>query len=276
MNEAESLRRTAFAVAYRITGQPADAEDIAQDCIEKWLVSGGKAIASPTAFVATMSARLSLNQLRNRRRRRDALAAYALPVPAMLEQSGDADARLDIGYGMVVLTQSLPPLARAVFVLRQGFELSYHDIAEALDRTRETCRQAHSRARKMLAASAPAQQASPSPLLIRLVAAISAGDLDRLTELLAADVILHSDGGGRAPALGRPIDGRERIAQFLLASRSLIPAEAQPHVVPSASGPVLLIETSSGLEIVVIAEGMPAISRLYVISDPDKLARIGH
>ena len=161
--------------------------------------------------------------IRDRRSQQRLLGKYGLPVPLVADVSGAADARLDLSYAILVLSRTLSPLARAVFILRHSFDLSFDEIAEALGSTPAACRQAHSRARKLLERPPPDRDRTPDMgLLQRLVEHIGKGDVAALTRLLAEDVVLTTDGGGRGPALGRPIAGRERIAQLLALSPALL------------------------------------------------------
>jgi RNA polymerase sigma-70 factor (ECF subfamily) len=269
-------RGIAFATAYRILGDPAAAADIAQDCSER-LASGDAArLVNPQAFVATMAARRALNALRDARARSAALRRYALPVPLAPGQAAEAETRLDLGYGLTVLGQALPPLARAVFILRSAFDLSYDEIGLALGRAPATCRKAHSRAMVALGPGAPAPAAAaPEAQVRRLAALVVAGDIEGLSRLLAAEVTLHSDGGGVAPDLGRPLRGRERIARFLGVSTQLLAPGCRLRLLAAPQGVLLLAETPSRLELVVLAEAAGSeLVTLYAISDPAKLARL--
>ena len=270
-----TLWQTAFCVGYRILGNSADAEDMAQDAMTK-LMAAAAGPRNAEAYIATIAARLSLNHLRNSRTRQKNLAGEDLPVPLAMEPDTASDARLDLSYGMTVLTMALPPLSRAVFILRNGFDLSFDEIAQELDRTSASCRQAHSRAVRLLAAADPPQPKADENehgLMRRLVALIGEGDVAGLTNLLAADIVLHSDGGGRAPAFRRPIDGRERIAQFLVASRRLVDANAETRVLTTVQGPLVLIEVDGNPVTAVLADYQgDRISKIYAVSNPDKLS----
>ncbi len=271
----EALWGTAFGVAYRILGNGADAEDMAQDAMTR-LMAAAAGPRNAEAYVATIAARLSLNHLRNNRTRQKRLSGEDLPVPLAMEPNAASDARLDLPYGMTVLTMALPPLARAVFILRNGFDLTFDEIAQQLDRTSASCRQAHGRAVRVLASadrSQPKAGENELGLMRRLVALISDGDVAGLTHLLAADIVLHSDGGGRAPDLGRPIDGRERIAQFLAASPRLVGADAETRVINTVQGPLIVIEIDGSAVTAVLADYRgDRISKIYAISDPNKLS----
>lgn len=273
----QGLRQVAFAVAYRILGNAPDAEDIAQDCAAHLMDVDPPQMDNPPAYVATMAARRSFNMLRNTRTRANALVRYALPTPLTMDHSPGADARLDLSYGLIVLFQSLPPLARAVYILRSAFDLSFDEIARALDRTPAGCRQAHSRAAKSLKANKNQIEAKPpsSEVVEKLVASVLAGDIKGLTNLLSKEIIMHSDGGGIAPDLGRPIGGRDRIAQFLSASPKLLGVEPRFRAVDTCQGTLMLAEQNGKLILVVAGQTQEGkLTALYAISDPVKLAQI--
>lgn len=273
MNE-QALWRTAFGVAYRILGQPWQAEDIAQLSMEKILGQPRAEIANHAAYIARISANLALNHIKSDNRLRAKHEAFGLPMPLAATPQLEADARLDLSYCVTVLMLRLPPMMRAVFLLRTGFDLSFAEIAAGLNGSEAACRQAHSRAARRLA-QAPdeaAQIPADRAMLARLVAHIQAGDVDALAEALSQDIVLNSDGGDSAPAFGKPISGRDRIARFLIASPTLIGAVLDPQFVSSASGDYLEVTHDGDLRLVVLARHGPhGIGTLYTLSDPDKL-----
>jgi DNA-directed RNA polymerase specialized sigma24 family protein/ketosteroid isomerase-like protein len=270
------LRRIAFAIAYRMLGDPPDAEDLAQETLVRWMQVDQSKVLRPDAYVASMSARLALNLLRNRSGRRRLLDRYGLPVPLIVDAIGAADSRLDVSYGLLVLTRSLTPLARAVFILRSAFELSFEEIGVALERTPEACRQINSRAQRALERSPlPGGRNVDLESVSRLVDRIAAADIQGVLQLLADEVVVTTDGGGTGPDLGRPIGGRERIARLLVMSPALLGQELLPRVVETEGGRVVLIESANRLVMSVIVEGDGAlITALYVLSDLAKLGRM--
>lgn len=274
MTRDQKLRQTAFAVAYRMLGNADDAEDIAQGAMEQWLKRRPEEIKNPEAYIATIAARTCLNFLRDRKARNLKLQRYGLPVPLAEDIYPGADARIDLSYGVIVLTLSLSPMARAVFILRNAFDLSFKEIALALERTPAACRQAHARAQKLLH-TRPAQSLSNKqqvPLLEKLVQTISAGDIAGLTALLSADMVLRSDGGGEAPAFGKPISGQARIANFLMQSPRILNDKAIARIIGITGGHALLLFEEEKLTIaVIIDEEGGRIANMYALADPAKL-----
>lgn len=274
--DALKFRQIAFAMAYRMLGDAEDAEDLAQNCAVKFLQIDWQTIRKPEAFVATMAARLSLNQLRKVQTQQVNNQKYALPLPQLTTNNLDKiDAKLDLSYGIIMLSQKLPPLPRAVFILRSAFDMSFDEIATALDRKTSTCRQAHSRGKKTM--QQPTQDNLPvsSTIINQLSAHILSGNIEALTKLLAKDIIFYSDGGGVAPDLGRPVSGASRIAQFLSVSPKLLGGNVSFRSINTAHGQLLLAEVDGKLQLIVIAEmSDQKIIALYAISDPVKLDKL--
>lgn len=271
---AAELRQTAFAVAYRMLGNAADAEDIAQNCAVKLLSVDFDKVQNPHGYVAKMSSREALNALRKRQVRTRHASKYALPLPNLSEQDA-RDARLDLSYGIVVLTQKLPPLSRAVFILRNAFDLSYEEIADAFERSPAACRQAYDRGKRKMEASGAPNNPISIGVIQELSTLILAGDIAGITARLADDVVFHSDGGGVAPDLGRPVSGADRIARFLAVSPHLLAEGTSFRVADTPQGAMLVAENAEELLLLVIGEvSENGISALYAISDPAKLAEL--
>lgn len=274
---AHELRQIAFAVAYRMLGDAGNAEDIAQNCAVKILSIHWPDINNAHAYIAKMATRDALNFLREQKTREHYTRKYALPLPYLAEYSSDVETRLDLSYGIIALTQNLTPLSRAVFILRSAFELSYAEIAETLGRTPDACRQAYARGKKKIQRGKILKNNTPASahMINELSSLIIAGDLPKLVEVLAQDIIFHSDGGGVAPALARPLTGAEPIAQFLIASPRLLKQGACFDVIDMPQGALLLAQKDDDLLLMVIGEiADKKISALYAISDPIKLRRL--
>ena len=212
-----------FGLAYRMLGSAHDAEDVVQDAWLRW--SGhGEAIDNPAAWLTTVVTRLCLNRLDSARARRETYVGPWLPEPILTTDpatgpAATAEERESVSLALLTTLERLTPPERAVYVLREAFGHSHAEVASVLDVTEAGSRQLHTRARRHLA-TAPARETVPTradvgPLLARFVAAARHGDVAGLESLLAADVTVWSDGGGKVSAARRPVHGRDAVARFL-------------------------------------------------------------
>lgn len=275
------LWHTAFGVAHRILGLPWQAEDVAQSTMERWISKGPDDVRHPEAFIARISANLALNYIRSEARLSRKHDAFGLPIPLPEYSPVPVETRIDLSYALAARLMHLPPLMRAVFVLRSAFDMPFEDISQALDNSSATCRQAHSRAHRRLAALTTNARpiSGDQHVLKKLVSLIEAGDEAELAAVLAADIVLESDGGANAPAFGKAINGRDRIAKFLVVSPTIFGGELAASYRRSASGDFVLLHQGKDIRLVVLVEMIgKEIFRIFAISDPDKLApiRSGH
>jgi RNA polymerase sigma-70 factor (TIGR02957 family) len=228
MTEAEfdKLRPAAFAIAYRMLGSVSEAEDVVQEGFLRLhrARAGGERIESPRAFLSTVVSRLSLDQLRSARVRRETYMGEWLPEPLVTSAKDDpahkAEMADSLSLAFLVLLESLSPEQRAAFLLRDVFDVPYDRIAEVVGTSAQNARQLVTRARRHVQERRPRFEASRQQreqLADRFFAAAEQGDLEGLEELLAHDVVLHGDGGGKAPALKRARHGRARVARTLIA-----------------------------------------------------------
>lgn len=224
----EELRPAAFAVAYRMLGSVAEAEDVVQEALIRVdrALQDGERIASPRAYVATVATRLSIDELRSARARRERYVGEWLPEPLVGEApAGDDPARQaemadSLSMAFLSLLERLTPEQRAALLLHDVFGYGYREIAGIVGTTEENARQLATRARRHLAAGRPRFQPTArrhEELARRFLAAAREGDLAGLESLLAADIALHGDGGGRVPAISRSLHGRSRVARTLVA-----------------------------------------------------------
>lgn len=286
----EELRPVSFAIAYRMLGTVSEAEDIVQEALLRLhrIINAGERIESPRAFIATVTTRLAIDELRAARRRRERYVGEWLPEPILTDHSDDpavhAERADSLSMAVLVLLERLSPDQRAVLVLRDVFDYSYAEIAAILGRGEQSVRQLASRARKRVDrerdrprfASSREQQ---HELTRSFLAAARDGDLGALEAMLADDVVLTGDGGGKVPALARSLHGRLRVARTLLNWVKLgtrIPgASIQPAQVNGGPGALLL--DGKGRLIAVwalqIAEGK--ITNISSVVNPDKLAHLG-
>ena len=219
------LRPVAFAIAYRMLGSVSEAEDVVQEAllrVHKALEAGEK-IASPRAFVATVTTRLAINELRSARARRERYVGEWLPEPIITDGEDDparhSEMADSLSLAMLVLLESLSPEERAVLLLHDVFDYGYREIAAIVGKNVDNVRQLATRARRHVEQRRPRFQTTPEQrdeLATRFFRAAEQGDLAGLEALLASDVELTGDGGGKAPALARSLHGRNRVARTVL------------------------------------------------------------
>ena len=225
MSRAEVFDRNRpllFSIAYRMTGSVMDAEDAVQEAYLRWQRASDDEVRSPSAYLSRVVTRLSINRLRSARVRREQYVGPWLPEPVLGEQVqeiGDqAELEDSLSMAFLVLLESLTPVERAVFVLREVFDYEYAEIASLVGKSEANCRQISHRARQSVAARRPRFESSPQQeerLLEGFLRASLSGDMEALLALLSEDVILYSDGGGKTQAALKPIYGADRVARFL-------------------------------------------------------------
>jgi RNA polymerase sigma-70 factor (TIGR02957 family) len=222
----EELRPVAFAVAYRMLGTVSEAEDVVQEAFLRLhrAQQEGERLSSPRAYLSTVVTRLCIDQLRSARARRERYVGEWLPEPLVAAADADparqAEVADSLSLAFLVLLESLSPEQRAAFLLREVFDYPYDEIARIVGKSEDNARQLVARARRHVEERRPRFEASRErreELAQSFFAAASEGDLEALEELLAHDVVLHGDGGGRAQALARAAHGRARVARTLLA-----------------------------------------------------------
>ena len=284
----DELRPVAFAIAYRMLGSVSEAEDVVQEALLRvhQTLEGGERIASPRAFVATVTTRLAINELRSARARREQYVGEWLPEPIITGGEDDpaqhAETADSLSLAMLVLLESLSPEQRAVLLLHDVFDYGYPEIAEIVGKSQDNVRQLATRARRHVEAGRPRFQTSEEQrdqLTRRFFAAAEQGDLAGLEALLAHDVELTGDGGGKVPALARSLHGRNRVARalinwFRIAGR--LPGIAvQPVEVNGGPGAVYLDEQQRLLGVVGLEVSGGQITGINSIVNPDKLAHLG-
>jgi RNA polymerase sigma-70 factor (TIGR02957 family) len=220
----EELRPAAFAIAYRMLGSVAEAEDVVQEALLRMhaALERGERIESPRAYVATVATRLSIDVLRSARVRRETYVGEWLPEPLVTDPAADparqAEMSDSLSLAFLVLLESLSPEQRAAFLLHDVFGYGYGEVADIVGKSEDNARQLAARARKHVDEGRPRFEASREQrdeLARRFFAAARDGEVEALQELLADDVVLHGDGGGKVPALARAVHGARRVAQTL-------------------------------------------------------------
>jgi RNA polymerase sigma-70 factor (TIGR02957 family) len=227
-HELEQLRPASSAIAYRMPGSVSEAEDVVQEALLRvhQAIEDGEQIASPRAYVATVTTRLAINELRSARARRERYVGEWLPEPILTDGVDDpaqhAEMADSLSLAMLVLLESLSPDQRAALLLHDVFDCGYPQIAEIIGKSEDNVRQLASRARRHVAQRRGggvrfhASREQREELARRFLAAAQQGDLAGLEALLAHDVVLTGDGGGKVPALARSLRGRNRVARMLL------------------------------------------------------------
>ena len=282
-----SHRPLLFSIAYRMLGSASDAEDVLQDAWLRYSDVDPSTIRSPKALATTIVTRLCLDRLKSARATREEYVGPWLPEPVLTSEVESAATRLQraesVTLAFLVLLEKLSPEERAVFLLKDIFEYDHSEVAEMLGLTVENSRQLLHRAKARLAE--PRQRLSGTPESRRAVAerfarAFSSGDGSELGRLLAADVGIWSDGGGKASAARRPVLGRDRVLQFLLGlHRTELERAKMRDVVLRIedvnSEPALIIRVGARLESIFVfsIEG-DTVSAIRVVRNPDKLAHI--
>jgi RNA polymerase sigma-70 factor, ECF subfamily len=272
------LRPAMFALAYRITGNRADAEEIVQDAFVRLHGAEPKdAVRSMKAYLAAITARLSLNRLRDQRARRESYVGEWLPEPLVTEDEPAIRAE-DVSFAMLVVLERLSPLQRVVFVLHNAFDLTFEEIAPVVQRDAATCRKIFSRARGHMREQRPRfaiDRERHRALLRSFADAARSGDTAGLVALLDENVVLHGDGGGKALALKKPILGSDAVAQFLAAVTRTLPEDATAELIELNGEPGLVLKAGDNpvVAILVDSDGQRIYS-VYGISNPDKLGGI--
>ncbi len=283
-DEFEDLRPLLFAIAYRILGSVAEAEDAVQ---ETWLryESSPTQPTSTKAFLSAVVTRISIDVLRSARVRRESYVGQWLPEPLLTDPYADparsAELADSVSMAALVLLERLSPLERAVFVLREVFGLGFPEVAVAVGRSEAACRQLAVRARRHMDLGRPrfeADRREREELAARFFDALRDGDIDGLREVLAADVQMVGDGGGKAPALARSVVGADKVARVLASVSPLlarIHLSVQPREVNGQPGAVLRDRDGKVAGTVTLDVLGGRIQTIRSVVNPDKLAHVG-
>ena len=273
----EEHRRYLQAVAYRLLGRVGEAEDVVQDAWLRWRDVDHASVDDPRAYLTQVTTRLAIDRLRRERRRRETYVGPWLPEPVELEPDAAERAELadSVEMALLVVLETLSPLERAVFVLREAFGEPYEEIARIVDRNEAAVRQLARRARQHIDERRPrfdADRGTRREVTARFLDAAAGGDVDALMELLAPDVTLVSDGGGVVRAALRPLEGAAAVARWLagVAARPL--PEPSFEVVDLNGGPAGIVR-SKGRTQAAIVLGVEAgrIRAVYLVANPEKL-----
>ncbi len=273
-------RNLLFTVAYEMLGSAADAEDVLQETWLRWAGVDLDTVRDQRAYLVRITTRQALTRLRTLGRRKESYVGPWLPEPLLTAPDVAEDVELanSVSIAMLLVLETLGPTERAVFVLREVFDLGYDEIAEAVDKTPAAVRQIAHRARAHVAARRPRGIVSPAETRAALGAfqrAVETGDLQSLLDILAPDVVALSDGGGVKQAMLRPIVGADKVARLYAAGLNTVGAEMSVEPVQVNGGPALIVRLNGeidGVMAVRVEDGL--VTGLYYVRNPEKLSRV--
>jgi RNA polymerase sigma-70 factor, ECF subfamily len=258
----DPLRPRLIRIAYRMLGSVADAEDVVQDAFLRWLDADRDSVLEPEAYLRRVVTRLCLDQLKSARRRRETYIGPWLPEPLVEADEDEID---DVTLPLMLALERLSPLERAAFLLHDVFGVGFEEVAETIGREPATCRQLASRARAHVRAARP-RFPMPRERGLQIAAAFYSatrnGDMNQLRSLLAADVVLYSDGGGKRPAAKRALFGIDDVMKLHTGLARLF-----PRVTPGA--------LRYGVQTTALEIEDGRIAGIYVMRNPDKLRHLG-
>ena len=270
-------RNLLFTVAYEMLGSSADAEDVLQETWLRWHEVDQAEVRDARAYLVRITTRLSINRMRTMARRRETYVGPWLPEPLLTTPDVAEDVELadSVSTAMLLVLETLKPTERAVFVLREVFDVGYDEIAVAVDKSPEAVRQIAHRARRHVEERRPHSDVSPAlreEVIARFLEATSTGDLQSLLDVLSPDVVLVTDGGGVKQAALRPIHGRDKVLRFMDA---VTPEGVAADMVVVNGAPAVRVLIDGELDSVgslLIEDGL--VTGLYWVRNPAKLARL--
>ena len=282
--EFEELRPLLFSIAYRILGSVGEAEDAVQETWLRWQASPAQP-ASVKAFLSAVVTRISIDVLRSARVRRETYVGPWFPEPLLNDPYEDPERSAEladsVSMAALLLLERLSPLERAVFVLREVFGFGFSEVASAVGRSEAACRQLAARARRHMDAGRPrfeADRREREELAARFFGALAEGDVEGLRELLAADVQLAGDGGGKVPQFARVIIGADNVARVLASAFARlvrIDVTLEPHEVNGQPGAILRDRDGKVLITLALDVLDGQIQAIRSVSNPDKLGHVG-
>jgi RNA polymerase sigma-70 factor (ECF subfamily) len=276
-------RELLFSISYRMLGSVADSEDILQETFIRWQQTADVDIKSPRAYLVTILTRLCLNYLESAQVRRQEYYGQWLPEPLLTDLSDPVSKALEVpeslSMAFLVLLERLSPMERGVFLLREVFDYDFAEVGQILGQTEANCRQVLHRARQHVAENRPRFDTSVEHrerLMKEFMIATSGGDLQRLVAMLSKDAILHSDGGGKGPALPKQIFGAEKVARAVVGgSRKFVP-KTLTHRMRQINGELGVVSYLEGRPHSVFTVDIVGgqIRNIYIVSNPEKLAHL--
>ncbi|MEU9266760.1 RNA polymerase sigma-70 factor [Streptomyces sp. NPDC048251] len=273
-------RNLLFTVAYEMLGSAADAEDVLQETWLRWIDVDLAQVRDRRAYLVRITTRQALNRLRTMTRRKEAYIGPWLPEPLLTASDVAQDAELaeSVSMALMLVLETLSPTERAVFVLREAFDVGYEEIAAAVDKSPAAVRQIAHRARKHVDARRPREVVSPREtraVLESFRRALDTGDLQGLLDVLAPEVVLLSDGGGVKQAARRPVVGADKVARFIIGGAGRIDATLTGELALVNGHPALLVRLDGENDGVMAVRVEDArITGIYYVRNPEKLTRV--
>jgi RNA polymerase sigma-70 factor (TIGR02957 family) len=273
-------RNLLFTVAYEMLGSVADAEDVLQETWLRWAKVDLDTVRDQRAYLVRVTTRQALTRLRTLRRRKESYVGQWLPEPLLTTPDVAEDVELadSISMAMLLVLETLTPTERAVFVLREVFEVGYDEIAEAIDKSPPAVRQIAHRAREHVAARRPRGAVSATETRAALEAfsrAVETGDLQSLLNILAPDVVVIGDGGGVKQAMPRPVVGADKVARLLAAGLATVGAALSLEPVQVNGSPAFIVRLNGELDSVMavqVEDGL--VTGIYTVRNPVKLSGV--
>ena len=273
-------RNLLFTVAYEMLGSAADAEDVVQETWLRWAAVDQAEVQEPRSYLVRIVTRQALNRLRSLSRRKEDYVGEWLPEPLLTapDVADDVELAESVSIAMLTVLESLTPTERAVFVLREVFDVPHDEIAKAIDKSTAAVRQIAHRSREHVEARRPRMKVTRSEqqeVVERFVNAVMTGDLQGLLDVLAPDVVLVADGGGIAPALLKPLSGSRPIANLLSNFKRVLPEITVANVWVNG-GPAARIDggEKGGETVISVAVEDGRITHIFAMRNPHKLGRI--
>jgi RNA polymerase sigma-70 factor (TIGR02957 family) len=285
---SQELRPLLFSIAYRMLGSVGDAEDVVQEAYlrAERAEADGAQIVSQRAFLTTVTTRLAIDQLRSARSRRETYVGPWLPEPLLTSTEPDpaehAEMADSLSMSFLVLLETLTPVERAVFLLREVFEYGYDEIAEIVGKNEANCRQILARARKRIDEGKPrfeADRRQQEELATRFLDAFENGEVDGLVELLAADAVFYGDGGGKGRGISRPVYGQQRVVRLLgtfAQGYRKAGARMQLTEINGQAGALFFDGEGRLINVFAFEIAGATIQAVRSIINPDKLAHLGY
>jgi RNA polymerase sigma-70 factor (ECF subfamily) len=283
LSNFEAHRVHLRALAYRMTGSLADAEDVLQEAFVRWANQSTGVIEKPRAYLSTLVTRLCLDHLSSARVRRESYVGPWLPEPILDEQSVGVEAKAelasDITVALLLALERLSPLERAAFLLHDVFDCDYDEVARTIERSEQACRQLVARARQGVRERRPRYHPNDEQIsqILGAFAQATLGNLEPLSQVLAEDAVFYSDGGGKVASATRPILGRERIVKFVQGVLRKFPLDGSQVITPARVNGLPGFVIHRGKQVIrTVAFDVEAglVQNVYQVNNPEKLTHL--